>query len=423
MANQDNNQNTTFPIKYYRHNSIVNPIQNEEIGNNIKSHTITVELANIPLGMSNEKNAREAEMNKSFHKEMKNSIINPEVSDFTAGLFNLRNGGILILAESAQVIDQNILSINFGSNGSIIDGGHTYLILSSVIQDYNDKKIDHLPEEYVQITVITGLHKSVIAEITEARNTSQKHQLLSLQNQSGRFDWLKKALDGTPGLPDYSEKIAWYQNDGVKENLDLSIDGSHIIKILTTCDIIEWPDGSQHPIASYNSKEKAVSRHKNKQQNYTAMKEIILDICRLHDLMILEASKWYNVGTVHKIFDAKKINADKLVFLQGAQKQQLVLSNKILVEAFSYPMLSAIRQLMKVIDTDNGLKITWREGYSLSKVSSMLDDGLGLNLLKVAYSEMGGHSSERMSINHVCKDKNIWSAMYSVVADYVRDNN
>jgi hypothetical protein len=416
MANQDN----IFNIRYYRHSSIVNPIQNEEIGNDIKIHRLTVELINLPLGMSNENNAREAKINKSFHKEIKNSIVNSEVSDFTPGLFNLRNSGIVIVAESAQVVDQNILSVNFGSKGSIIDGGHTYKILTSIIEECDQADI---PEEYVQIEIITGLNKAVISEITEARNTSQKHQLLSLQNQGGRLDWLKKAIDGTPGLPDFSEKVAWYQNDGAEDNLDLTVDGAYIIKILTACDIFEWPNGSQHPIASYNSKEKAVARHKNKQQNYTAMKDVVLDICRLHDLMILEASKWYNVGTVHKIFDAKKTNADKLIFLQGQQRQQLLLSNKILVEAFAYPMLSAIRQLMKIVDTDEGPKIVWREGYSLSKVSSMLDDGLGLQLLKVAYQEMGGHSSERMSINHVCKDKNIWSAMYSVVADYVRDNS
>lgn len=416
-------KNNLHEIKYYRHSSISNPVHNEEIGQDIKIHRLTVEIRNIPLGMSNDNNAREAKLNKAFHKEIKNSLVNSEYSDFTPGLFNLRNSGIVIVAETAYVSENNTLVVDFGTKGSIIDGGHTYKIISSIVEDYNANILDHMPEEYVQVEIITGLNKIFYSEITEARNTSQKHLVMSFESQKGNFEWLKKALDGKPGLPDFSEKVAWYQNAGSEDGTSYPVDAAYILKVLTTCDIIEWPNGGSHPIAAYNSKEKAVTRHKDKKQNFVAMQDIVIDICRLHDILIARSVKWYTKGTVHKIWDSKKTNADKLIFLSGIDKQSVTLSTKILAEALAYPMLAAIRQFFEVINTDEGQKIVWRNGYSFSKVEIMLEEGLGEALTTVAYEEMGGLNGDRMSINHVCKDKSIWASMYAVTADFIRDYN
>jgi len=414
--------NNIHAIKFYRHNSISNPIHDEEIGQDIKIHRLTVEIRNIPLGMSNHNNAREAKLNKTFHKEIKNSLVNSEYSDFTPGLFNLRNSGIVIVAETAHVSENNILVVDFGTKGSIIDGGHTYKIISSIIEDYNANAIDsHMPDEYVQIEIITGLNKKFYSEITEARNTSQKHLEMSFESQKGNFEWLKKALDGKPGLPDFSEKIAWYQNAGTEDGTSYPVDAAYILKVLTTCDIIEWPNGGSHPIVAYNSKEKAVIRHKDNKQNFVAMQDVVLDICRLHDILIARSLKWYNKGTIYKIWDSKKTNADKLIFLSGTDKQSVVLSTKILAEAFAYPMLAAMRQFFEVIDTNEGQKIVWRNGYSFSKVEIMLEEGLGEALATVAYEEMEGLAGDKTSINQLCKDKSIWGSMYARTADFIRD--
>lgn len=428
MANQINNQDNTFTIKYYRHNSIVNPIQNQEIGNNIKTHTITVQLVHLPLGISNELNARKTKTNKSFHKEMKNSIINPDVSDFTAGLFNLRNSGILMVAESAQVIDQNVLSIDFGSNGSMIDGGHTYEILSSIIRDYNDKKIDCIPEEYVQIEVITGLHKSVIAEITEARNTSQKHQLISLHNQAGKLEWLKKALNrknsydnhqinGMGDGVNYTDKIAWYQNAETEDNEKYTLEASEVIKIISTCDIFEYPNALKHPTRSYNGKDKIVEKFGDKPENFEPMHDIVVSICELHDYIISNARVWNK--KVQNVFIDKAKYKEKLIFLSGTQLQELSGREKILIPAFAYPMLSALRQLLEVVETDEGNKIVWKYGYNPTVIKQMLEDGLGNQLVQVAHSSM----SNLPVINAIMKNSEIYSSMYAVVGEYVRDNS
>ena len=421
-------KNTLHHIKYYRHSSVSNPIHNEEIGNDIKIHKVTVQLVNLPLGMSNENNAREAKINKSFHKEMKNSIINPEVSDFTPGLFNLRNSGILIIAETAQVIDQNVLLIDFGSRGSIIDGGHTYKILSSIIEDYNNKKIDYIPEEYVQIEIITGLNKAVVSEITEARNTSQKHQLISLHNQAGKLEWLKKALDSQDpygkqikGKPDggkYADKIAWYQNDGTEDNEKHTLEASDIIKIISTCDIFDYPDPAKHPINSYNGKEKIVEKFGNKPENFQAMHSMITTICELHDYIIANSRSW-NVKKYQNIFIDKKKYKEKLIFLSGPQLQELSRHEKIIHPAFAFPILSALRQLLKIIETDEGKKIVWKDGYDICKVIEMLNEGLGEKLIEAAHNVF----SDKPVINAVVKNEAIYDKMYATVATFINQNN
>ena len=421
------NQNNTFNIKYYRHSSIANPIQNEQVGNDVKIHRITVQLRNLTLLMPNHHNAREAKINKSFHKEMRNSIINPDVSDFTQGLFNLRNSGITIVAENAQIIDQNILAINFGTRGSIIDGGHTYKILSSIIEDYNNKIIECIPEEYVNIEVITGLNKSVISEITEARNTSQKHQLISLINQSGKLEWLKNAIDhkdaegkqikGMPDSRQYSDKISWYQNDGTEDNEKLILDASYIIQIISTCDIIDYPNAIRHPIKAYNSKEVTVENFANKPENFKSMHDMVATICELHDYIIANARIWNK--TYQNVFIDKKKYKEKLMFLSGKQLQELSGRNMVLHPAFAFPILSALRQLLKVIETDEGKKIIWKDGYNFSKVVQMLDEGLGQLLVECAHEIM----SETPVINAIIKKDSIYSKMYGVVGEYVRDNS
>lgn len=299
--------------------------------------------------------------------------------------------------------------------GTIIDGGHTCKIITENNQDYIDGKIDIIPDEYVTLYIITGLNKTLCPEITEARNTTQKQQAVSLAHWRGELKFLQEMLDGQPGLPDYSEKVSFYQNNDVDDE-DKVLNAAYLLKTLTTCDLIAFPDESDHPVEAYNSVEKIINRVSDKQENYKAMSEIGLDILRIRDYIIVHSAYWE--PSINIVFDPKKSKLDTLIFLNGESKQKAVLAKKLLVDGVAYPIVASLRQFMKVIDTPDGKKIVWRDGYNISKIFEILDDGLGSKLVRTArnsYSDNPTGSSH----SSVSKNKHIYGQIYSAVSSYL----
>ena len=418
MASDTSNlEKNQFEFNYYSHSSMKNPISNNFIGFNIRIHTLCVHFSKMPLGITNRKNARAAKLNKAFHKEIRKSLLNVDQSDvFTSGLFNLRNSGIVIMADDFVVTKPENKKgyIDLGE-GSIIDGGHTYKIISSIVEDYESGKISIIPDEYVIFTIVTGLNPRLYAEVTEGRNTQQKNLAISLSNQRGELEFLKTILDGHPDLPNYTDQVAFYQNADA-DNEDQIIDAAYLLKVLTTCDVIAYPNSDQHPVCAYNSKEKIVERLSDNSENYHAMKKIGLDLFRLRDFIVASAASW--IKGVQIIFDTKKSNMDNLIFLSGQLKQKAVLSDKLLHDPVAYPVLSSLRQFMEVVDTTEGKMIAWKDGYDYSRVCQLLDDGLGKSILTKAYGAFKD-SPTGSSINAVMKHKHIWSETYSTVSDYL----
>ena len=410
-------ENNEVKLSYWAHTSMKSPVTNQHVGFNLRVHQVCVRHSEVPFGIPN-KQARQAKLNRSFYKDIKNGINNPDSYSFTAGLFSLRNQGIVIIAESFEPIQgnqkQGILKI--GSEGTIIDGGHTYKIITSNNQDYIDGKIDIIPDEYVNLFIITGLNQSLCPEITEARNTTQKQQAISLANHRGELDFLYNILDGTPGLPDYSKQISFYQNADVDDDNRI-VSAAYILKVLTACDLMDFPDGSDHPVEAYSSVGKIVDRVSVKQENYVAMTGIGLDILRIRDYIVAHAASWYG-GNVQVIFDSKKSQLENLIFLNGQSKQHAVLASKLLQEAIAYPILSSLRQFMEVVDSSDGKKIVWRSGYSIGRVIQILDEGLGKDLLQVAYLAFFDNPTGS-NIVAVAKNKYLWAQTYGVVSQYL----
>ena len=344
--------------------------------------------------------------------------MNLDQSDvFTSGLFNLRNSGIVIMADDFTVTKSEDKKgyIDLGE-GSIIDGGHTYKIISSILEDYESGKINSIPDEYVVFTIITGLNPRLYSEITEGRNTQQKNLAISLSHQRGELEFLKLILDGQPGLPNYTDQVAFYQNAEV-DNEDQIIDAAYLLKVLTTCDIISYPNSDQHPVCAYSSKEKIVERLVDYAENYHAMKKIGLDIFRLRDFIVVNSASWIS-SPVQKIFDTKKSNIDNLVFLSGELKQKARLATKLLYDPIAFPVLSSLRQFMKVADTSEGKMIVWKDGYDYPRICQLLEDGLADNILTKAYNAFKDNPTGN-SINSVVKHKYIWSETYSSVSDFL----
>jgi hypothetical protein len=408
--------NNEVVLSYWAHTSIKSPIVNEDIGLDIRVHEVCIAHSQLPLDIPNNQ-ARQAKLNKTFYKEIKRGLNNPDSYDFTAGLFHLRNQGIVIIAESFEPISgqkkEGLLKL--GLSGTIIDGGHTYKIITENNQDYIDGKIEIIPDEYVTLHIITGLNKMFCPEITEARNTNQKQQAISLAHWRGELIFLQEMLDGQPGLPNYSEKVSFYQNNDVDDEGKI-LNAAMLLKTLTTCDLISFPDGSDHPVEAYNSVERIVNRVSAKQENYKAISKIGLDILRIKDYIVVHSSDW--LPNVQKIFDEKKSKLDTLIFLNGESKQKAVLAKKLLQDSIAYPIVASLRQFMEVIDTPDGKQIVWRDGYSISKIFEILDGGLGAKLLKEAYNAYNDNPTGS-STNAVVKSKYIWGQTYGTVSTYL----
>lgn len=95
--------NKEVTLSYWAHTSMKSPNVNEHVGSDIRIHQVCVAHSQVPFGIPNTQ-ARQAKLNKAFHKEIKRGLSNPDSSDFTAGLFHLRNQGIVIIAESFEPI-------------------------------------------------------------------------------------------------------------------------------------------------------------------------------------------------------------------------------------------------------------------------------------------------------------------------------
>jgi hypothetical protein len=412
--------NNEVKLSYWAHTSMKSPITNEHIGDNLRVHQVCVAHSKVPFDIPN-KQARSAKLNKSFHKQIAYGLNNPDSSEFTAGLFHLRSQGIVIIAESFEPISaqQKEGLLKFGMHGTIIDGGHNYKIITSNNEDYINGKISIVPDEYVNLFIITGLNKELCPEITEARNTTQKQQAISLANYRGELQFLRDILSSSKqvGMPDYTRQVAFYQNADVDDENQI-LSAAYLLKVLTTCDLIGFPDGSDHPVEAYSSVEKIVNRVSSNQENYIAMSEIGLDIFRIRDYIVAHSASW--LSNVHIIFDTKKSQLDNLIFLNGQSKQHAVLATKLLREPLAYPVLSSLRQFMKVVDSSDGKKIVWRDGYNVGQIMQILDDGLGETLLERVYRSFTENPTGS-NIVSVAKNKYVWAQTYSAVSTYLLD--
>lgn len=232
---------TTHKIRAAEARRVKHPVFPE-----IEKHYMTVRAIDVPGGIRKDANARDGEgkdLRKQVYREVQKSL----VADQTLpGIFDLKNKGIVILAEGVKKVGEDTYEIRIRDGQGIVDGGHTYEIICKAQAEEN------IPEDqYVDIQIRTGVDDDLITEISAGLNTGIAVKHHSIANLDGKYDWIKDELSGE----NYATRIAWRETD------DGDYDVRDLICVLEAMNVIDFPnDSGMHPLSAYEGRERVTRK-------------------------------------------------------------------------------------------------------------------------------------------------------------------
>ena len=229
----------------------------------LKRHIFVVPIKNLPTGLPTDANARTQNTRTRVAQKIKDSLFNRECEPST---FHLKNNGITIIAERVQRYkdDDDRYRVEILDDQGIIDGGHTYKIITDSLED------EELPDnQFVNVEVLTGIDLDWIPDIAGGRNTTVQVAPMSLDNLGGRFQWMKDEIVGES----YAGEIAW------SENADGEFDARDLIALLSLFDVKYYPnDGDYYPISAYSRKSRELTRFEDNPESFISMRPILRNV-------------------------------------------------------------------------------------------------------------------------------------------------
>ncbi|MGC6512687.1 MAG: AIPR family protein, partial [Parvibaculales bacterium] len=311
---------------------------------NMETYMFLVRCRDLPAGISNDPNARPANIAKLTYKKVAESLLEQDGDD--AGTFHLKNKGITIVADEVKQTgnnDEYTISLESGEHG-IVDGGHTY----EIIQENKDE----IPEnQYVRVDVRVGTPPAWIPMISGGLNTAVQVQTMSLENLKSSFNWMQQALGARADL------IAWSENETGKY-----LDARDLVAVLAMLNVELCPnDKPDHPTFAYTSKEKTLERYIKSPKVFEGMGEIISDALVLLDTISSTAIDVYNAsadvsrGGGLKIMESKKRGNFEFQVL-GTEGQYR------LAKPALYPILASFRWF--VVKDPHSYKMSWATDFS-----------------------------------------------------------
>jgi len=210
----------------------------------VEKHYFTVNAKDLPGGIRTDANAREpVGINRQVYRDVRESLLGRAA---TPGTFDLMNKGITILADEVRRIDDSTYELVVSDGQGIVDGAHTYRIITENQED------PALPtEQHVEVQVRTGIAENLITDIARGLNTGIQVKAYSLANLDGAFNWVKEELAKEP----YAKKIAWREGD------EGEYDVREILCMLEALNIYDFPNNSgTHPIQAYEKSSQVVMR-------------------------------------------------------------------------------------------------------------------------------------------------------------------
>jgi hypothetical protein len=222
---------TTHSFRVAETRRVKHPIYPE-----IEKHHMLVRAIDLPEGIRKDANAREATgLRRMVYRDVQKSLLDTSAS----GNFDLKNKGIVILAESVVKRGDDMYEVKVGDGQGIVDGGHTYEIICEANKGEN---VPH--DQYVEVQVRTGVPEGMITEISSGLNTGIAVKPHSIANLDGKFDWIKELV----GDYSYASRIAWRESD------EGDYDVRDLVSILEAMNVIDFEnDKGLHPIASYEA--------------------------------------------------------------------------------------------------------------------------------------------------------------------------
>jgi len=371
----------------------------------IEKHSFLVRAKDVPPGIGLGANARDAKtFNKRVYQDVKRNLIGEDPP--TPGYFDLMNKGITIIAEQVRRNDDKTYEIVVRPNQGIVDGGHTYKLICSLL---NDDRLRQ--EQHVEINVRTGVLTDMYAEVSRGLNTGIQVAQHSLDNLAGHYDWLKLDLDDQP----YVNQIAWREKD------EGEYDVRDLICVMEALNIFDFSnEDGQHPVQAYEkwsgptqkfSRDAEEHEKDLKGSKYFRLRTILKDALKLYDIIRRDFYEVYN--------DAELGAAGKLAIVEQARGDQqftfpfagLAPSKYRLTKGALFPIFAAFRNVVE-IDPDTG-NARWREGFD--EVLELWKDVAQevCRVTKTATQDIG-HQPEVLG-----KNRGHWSNMHKTIELFV----
>jgi hypothetical protein len=319
------------------------PLSNSAHGT--ERYVFFVAVEDLPTGISLDPTPRSPLTRWDVYNEVKASLLN---QSGTPNTFHLRNRGITILARNVEKVEEYEYLVDFDTGQGIIDGAHTYRLISEVKQDTSLT----LPKgQYIKIEVIAKLPKEWVSEVAIGLNTSIQGQRNALDQLQGALSWIKEELSDQR----YFKLIAWSEQERGE------IDVRDLLAIMTCFNTASYPNtGTHQPVCAYENKGIVLSSFEEDYKQtggkaYRRMRPILKDILSLHDIIRLEFPKFHRQQGLKapELVETSSGKPYSFPFLQARGSDRLT-------RAALFPMLAAFRWL---IDDDPAADtVQWRGG-------------------------------------------------------------
>lgn len=356
-------------------------------------HTFLMRVSDIPE-LPLDPNPRGQRIDRGIYRQVKDSLLNND------GYFLWKNHGITILAKSVRKIDDVTYEVEMEpDHHGIVDGGHTYRIISEVVEE-NGQSVD---QQFVEVRVFTGIVPDELeaVEVAGALNTTMQVQEMSLANLAGKFDWLKKLLEKEP----YFDKIAW------RENEKAAYDARDLVVLIDMFNLRRFPVNQEdHPTRAYNNKGEVLKDYVKDPAVYQRFEPIVKDILVLFDTISLEGPRIHTQqgGRAGRLDFVKPTKPKKSGTRPKFEFHFLgSTADRCLDRAALYPMLGAFRWM--VVERSDG-QFDWRDGFD--QVIEVWHRAAG-EMMKATQAT---HAEYRYKLTNLGKSRTHWGTMFNVVA-------
>lgn len=381
-----------MPIVSYRR--IENPFEQE----GKRMYVAVIQAKNLPRELDDWRkiNPRDPSVTSVVAKKIRSSF------EESPKEFFFKNRGITLLVEKASFEnDTKELSIEFANEGihGMLDGGHTYKIIQTVIDSLDDAEKDELNDAHVRLEILEGFSDTEdVVSIVEARNTSTQVKDQSLEELKGHFESIKNVLSNES----YANRIAYkeieFADDGSKKDIDIKEILSYLM-----CFDTEAFDGKNHPIVAYSGKGSVLNHVKQNQERLKKFLPLLPQILRMRDVIYAEMPEAYNdaggkFGNLTGVIElSKKKNAEPIE-LPFISKE----STYSIPAAFIYPILASLRNL---VDCKND-KCSWKRD------PEKFFEDMKVELIQRVVDQ----AKEFRNPNKLGKSKDTWRSCYDCIA-------
>lgn len=206
----------------------------------IDIHFFLVRAGDVPPNLTKDANARDFEgrdLNKRVYRDVTSTLLG---NMGIPGTFDLLNKGITVIAKSVRRLKQeDEFAIEVDKGQGIVDGGHTYDIITRAT---SDPDIEVPDDQFVWMRVLTGIPDGWISEISMGLNTGIAVKEHSLSFLDGKFVWLEDEMK----RHGHRDLVAWRESD------EANYDVRDLICVLEALNVFDYPNGTgDHPVTAY----------------------------------------------------------------------------------------------------------------------------------------------------------------------------